>query len=70
MRIQSYLSLGFDLVVLTQLLADVHHPGGAGVGLLLGPEDGAEVAVGDGEPQHGQHVGDQEEDQLVAVVQQ
>ena len=37
---------------------------------LPGPEDGAEVAVSDGEPQHGQHVGDQEEDQLVAVVQQ
>ena len=41
-----------------------------GLGLLPGPEDGAKVAVGDGEPQHGQHVGDQEEDQLVAVVQQ
>ena len=48
----------------------VHYPGVAGLGLLSLPEDGAEVAVGDGEPQHGQHVGDQEEDQLVAVIQQ
>ena len=44
--------------------------GDGGLGLLPGPEDGSEVAVGDGEPQHGQHVGDQEEDKLVAVVQQ
>ena len=48
----------------------VHYPGVAGLGLLSLPEDGAEVAVGDGETQHGQHVGDQEEDQLVTVIQQ
>ena len=37
---------------------------------ILGPEYSAEVAVRDGEAHHGQHVGHQEEDNLVAVVQQ
>ena len=66
---RSDLSLVLGLAVdLGQL--SVHWPGVAGLGLLPLPEDGAEVAVGDGEPQHGQHVGHQEEDQLVAVIQQ
>ena len=34
------------------------------------PEHSSQVAVGDGQPHHGQHVGQHEEDELVDVVQQ
>ena len=56
----AHLPLVLDLVVgllLLGLLADG-----------LGPEHRAQVAVGDGQPHHGDHVGHQEEDQLVHVV--
>ena len=36
-------------------------------GLLVAPEGGAQVAVGNGEAQHGQHVGHQEEENLGMV---
>ena len=45
-------------------LAPVAH---ALLGLLVAPEGGAQVAVGDGEAQHGQHVGHQEEENLGMV---
>ena len=37
------------------------------LGLLVAPEGSAQVAVGDGEAQHGQHVGHQEEQHLRSV---
>ena len=58
------LSLVLDLV-LCSVLGLV---GGSVAGLAAGPEHGAEVAVGGGEPQHGQHVGHQTEQHLVRYV--
>ena len=57
-----YLSLVFNLVVVVLFLVVLL--------TVVGPENCAEVAVGDGQPHHGDHVGHQEEDHLVAVVQQ
>ena len=57
-----YLSLVFNLVVVILFLVVLP--------TVVGPENRAEVAVGDGQPHHRDHVGHQEEDHLVAVVQQ
>ena len=54
------LSLVLDLVLCSVLVLC----GGWLAGLAAGPEHGAEVAVGGGEPQHGQHVGHQAEQHL------
>ena len=58
-----YLSLVFNLVVVVLFLV-------IRLVVVPGPEDGAQVAVRDGETHHGQHVGHQEEDNLITVVQQ
>ena len=54
-----------NLSLVLDLVGDVLGLGGGSLpGLAAGPEHGAEVAVGGGEPQHGQHVGHQAEHHL------
>ena len=35
---------------------------------LLGPENFSQMAIGDGQPNNGDNIGDQEENNLIAVV--